>query len=93
MESTTVEIIGFRDELAKYFTDLNLAWLKKYFVVEFIDHEMLSNPKAYIIDKGGFIYFSTVDGEIAGPFALIKIDEDIYESSKWLWLKASRGKR
>ena len=50
METTTVEIIAFKDEFAKYFTDLNLAWLKKYFVVEPIGYEMLSNPKAYIID-------------------------------------------
>lgn len=63
METATVEIIGFKDELAKYFTHLNLAWLKKYFVIEPMDHEMLSNPKEYIIDKGGHIYFSIVDGE------------------------------
>ena len=50
---TNIEIIGFKDELAEYFTRLNLAWLKKYFVVEPVDHEMLANPKAYIIYKGG----------------------------------------
>ena len=42
---TNIEIIGFKDELAEYFTKLNLAWLKKYFEVEAIDKEMLSNPK------------------------------------------------
>src|SRR5665647_3245204 len=71
-----IEIIGFRDELANYFTELNLAWLKKYFVVEPIDSEVLSYPKKFIIDKGGFIFFATADGEIAGTFALIKMAVD-----------------
>jgi hypothetical protein len=42
-----VRIIEFRDELAGYFKDLNVAWLQKYFYVEAIDEEMLSNPKKY----------------------------------------------
>ena len=82
METTTVEIVAFKDEFAKYFTDLNLAWLKKYFVVEPIDYEMLSNPKAYIIDKGGYIYFSKIEEEIAGTFSLLKLSDDVYELSK-----------
>jgi len=77
-----IEIIGFSEELSNYFTELNLAWLKKYFVVEPIDSEVLSYPKKFIIDKGGFIFFATADGEIAGTFALIKIDEAEYELSK-----------
>ena len=77
-----IEIIGFRQDLAVYFTELNLAWLKKYFVVEPIDSEILSDPKRFIIDKGGYIFFATAGGEIAGTFALIKIDNDVYELSK-----------
>ena len=77
-----IEIIRFREELTVHFTELNLAWLKKYFVVEPIDSEILSDPKRFIIDKGGFIFFATADGEIAGTFALIKIDNGVYELSK-----------
>lgn len=88
-----VEIIGFKDELAKFFTDVNLTWLKNYFVVEPIDREMLSNPKAYIIDKGGYIYFSTVDDEVAGTFALLKIDNGIYELSKMVVAEKFQGKK
>jgi len=77
-----IEIIGFREELAVHFTELNLAWLKKYFVVEPIDHEVLSDPKRLIIDKGGFIFFATADKKIAGTFALIKTGGDEYELSK-----------
>jgi ribosomal protein S18 acetylase RimI-like enzyme len=77
-----IEIIRLREDLAVYFTELNLAWLKKYFVVEPIDSEILSDPKRCIIDKGGFIFFATADGEIAGTFAVIKIDNVVYELSK-----------
>ena len=77
-----IEIVGYRHDLEQYFTNLNIAWLKKYFVVEPIDHEMLSNPKKFIIDKNGFIFFAKADGKIAGTFALIKIEEGIYELSK-----------
>ena len=78
---TNIEIIGFKDELAEYFTRLNLAWLKKYFVAELVDHEMLANPKAYIINKGGYIFFAAAHEKIAGTFALVKISDNIYELS------------
>ena len=93
METATLDITGFKDDLAKYFTELNLAWLRKYFVVEPIDHEVLSNPKAYIIDKGSHIYFSMVDGGVAGTFALLKIDDGIYELSKMAVAENFQGKK
>lgn len=77
-----IEIIRFREELAVHFSRLNRAWLKKYFVVELIDHEILSDPKRLIIDKGGFIFFATADKKVAGTFALIKTGHDEYELSK-----------
>ena len=77
-----IKIIEFSDEYAKYFTSLNSAWLEKYFVVEPMDHEMLSDPKKFIIDKGGYIFFAKADDEIAGTFALIKVKDGIYELSK-----------
>ena len=77
-----IKIIGFREDLAVYFTELNLAWLKKYFVAEPIDNEILSDPKKFIIDKGGFIFFATAEEKVVGTFALIKIDNDRYELSK-----------
>lgn len=91
--STPVEIIEFRDELAPRFKELNVAWLKKYFYVEPIDEEMLSNPKAYFIDKGGHIFFATINGEIAGTFALMKQDDDSYELSKMAVDEAYQGNK
>ncbi|MCH4565628.1 hypothetical protein MKP05_21290, partial [Halomonas sp. EGI 63088] len=59
-----VEIIPFKTEYATTFKDLNVAWLKKYFVVEPHDEEVLSNCKENIIDKGGYIYFAKVKDTI-----------------------------
>jgi len=77
-----IEIIPFNQTLSKYFTSLNIAWLQKYFTIEPIDHEMLSDPKKYIIDKGGYIFFAKADEKIVGTFALIKTQQGVYELSK-----------
>ena len=86
-------MIGFRAELAVYFAELNLAWLKKYFIAEPIDNTILSDPKKFIIDKGGFIFFATADGQVAGTFALIKISVNIYELSKMAVDEDFQGKK
>jgi ribosomal protein S18 acetylase RimI-like enzyme len=80
--NTEVEIIEYRDELAKDFKELNVAWLQKYFYVEPIDEVMLSDPRSYIIEKGGHIFFATINGKVAGTFALMKQANDAYELSK-----------
>ena len=38
-----LEIVGFRLEYAAYFRTLNVEWLDKYYRVEAIDEEVLSN--------------------------------------------------
>src|SRR5688572_23107275 len=82
MFEKTLHIIEFRDGLAVHFKNLNIAWLQKYFYVESIDEVMLSDPKKYIIDKGGYIFFAEVGNEIVGTFALMKVEEGIFELSK-----------
>ena len=57
-------------------------WIEKYFVVLPSDEFVLTNPTESIIDKGGYIYFAKVDNEIVGTFAMIKVDEYIYEIAK-----------
>lgn len=88
-----IEIIKFSDKYSKYFTDLNMAWLQKYFVVEPIDYEILFNPKKYILDQGGFIFFAKADDQIAGTFALIRINETIYELAKMAVEESFQGKK
>jgi GNAT superfamily N-acetyltransferase len=87
-----VTIIGFRDELASYFTELNLLWIRKYFQVEEEDERMLNHPREMIIDKGGYIVFAEEDDEIVGTCALIKIDDETYELAKMATREDRQGK-
>lgn len=77
-----IHIVPYREELAAYFKDFNIAWLQKYFEVEPVDTLMLNDPKSYFLDKGGFIYFATLNTEVVGTFALLKNDDKVYELSK-----------
>ena len=81
------KIIEFSEKYKKDFKRLNLEWIEKYFVVEPSDEYVLNNPEESIIDKGGFIYFALYNNEIAGTFALIKIDDKTYEIAKMVVTK------
>src|SRR5213080_4239901 len=93
MEEGKIEIIEYRDAFSSIFTALNLAWLKKYFSVEPIDEEMLSDPKRYIIDNGGHIFFARFNNEIAGTFAFMKAGENVYELSKMAVSENLQGRK
>lgn len=77
-----IEIIPFDPEYAKDFASLNVEWLEKYFVVEPHDVDLLERCEETIINKEGYIFFAKVNDEIAGTFALIKLEENIYELGK-----------
>lgn len=90
---TDIEIIEFSDKYSQYFIALNIAWLQRYFVVEPIDHEILSGPKKFIIDRGGFVFFAKAEDKIVGTFALIKLSETIYELAKMAVDEDCQGKK
>lgn len=81
MNSKIVEIIPFQKKYSNNFYDLNVEWLEKYFYVEPYDKKVLSNPKEYIIDNGGFIFFAKYNNEIVGVVALIN-QKTFFELSK-----------
>lgn len=93
MTKANINIIPFRDDLAVYFKELNLHWVRKYFSVEPMDEIMLSNPKENIIDKDGYIFFAEWKGEIAGTFALLKEEKSVYELSKMAVDEKYQGKK
>jgi len=88
-----IEIIEYRESLTSKFRELNVAWLQKYFYVEPIDEEILSRPEQFIIHKGGYIFFSTVNNEVAGTFALIRISDHVYELGKMAVDERYRGRK
>ena len=77
-----MEIIPFEPQYALDFQLLNEAWLKKYFVVEPYDSELLSRCEEVIIKPGGFIFFVKLEDQIIGTAAFIYKSKGIYELGK-----------
>lgn len=87
-----VDIVPFENQYAKDFYELNIEWLQTYFYVEPFDEEVLSKPKSYIIDKGGFIFFAKQNDTILGTVALIPTNEpSVMELTKMAVLPNLRG--
>ena len=66
MDANIIEIIPFEEKYATDFYNLNVEWLEKYFYVERYDQKVLSNPKKYVIEHGGFIFFAKYNNAIVG---------------------------
>ena len=88
-----IEIITFKKDYSKDFYDLNIEWLETYFYVEDFDKEVLSNPKQYIIDPGGHIFFLLEGDVVLGTVALMKADAGVFELTKMAVLKTMRGRK
>ncbi|CAL2078897.1 helix-turn-helix domain-containing GNAT family N-acetyltransferase [Tenacibaculum sp. 190524A02b] len=88
--TNTIEIISYENTHAQHFYNLNIEWLKTFFYVEPYDEEVLSKPKEYIINKGGFIFFAKRDNHIVGTVALMPKD-DTFELTKMAVSPKYRG--
>ena len=77
-----VDIIPFEPRYGSDFKRLNVEWLEKYFYVEPIDEEVLSNPERYILKPGGHICLARPQGQIVGTCALIRAGRSRVELSK-----------
>lgn len=86
-----IEIIPYSDELKEYIKVLNYEWLEEYFELEEGDRISLSDPKAQILDKGGFIFFAKFNGDIVGTVSLLKKTEVVFELGKMAVAKSARG--
>jgi ribosomal protein S18 acetylase RimI-like enzyme len=87
-----LQIEDYREQYLPDFAALNRAWLEEYFVVEPIDEAIFADPKGYIIDKGGYIFFAKLGDQVVGTSALIKLEEGIFELSKMAVAKEAQGK-
>ncbi len=76
-----IEILPFEARYAADFKALNLAWLRRYFVVEPIDEAVLSAPED-LIDAGGAIFFARDGATIVGTCALLRGADGRFELSK-----------
>lgn len=91
MTLNKVEIVNYSDDLKEAIKILNYEWLEKYFRVEESDIKSLSNPREEIIDKGGFIFYAKLNGEIVGTASLLKKDANIFELGKMAVSEKAQG--
>ena len=90
-QQAPVAIIPFEPRYRDDFKRLNVEWLEKYFYVEHIDVEVLSNPEQEILAPGGFIFFARRGDEIVGTCALIRRPRGRFELSKMAVTERHRG--
>ena len=90
MESE-IKIIDYSDEYKEAIKLLNYEWLEKYFKVERGDVISLSDPKGEIIDKGGFIFYATLNDEIVGTSTLVRVNDSVFEIGKMAVTSKAQG--
>lgn len=88
-----MQIISWKQEYSEEFKNMNIYWLEEFFWVEPHDEDVLGNPKKYIIDPGGEIFFAVQDEEVIGCVALMIIRENVFELTKMAVKPIYRGKK
>jgi ribosomal protein S18 acetylase RimI-like enzyme/predicted transcriptional regulator len=94
-ENDLVKIVNYDPRYKEAFRDLNLAWIKKHFVVEDEDRKSLEDPDKTIIAQGGYIFVALMGNKPVGVCALI-MREDLdhpYELAKMAVAPEARGKK
>ena len=86
-----LEIIRFEQAYALDFKALNFEWLRRYFRVEPIDHEVLSAPQR-IIEDGGCVLLARQGSDIVGTAALLSAGDQRYELSKMAVTERCQGR-
>jgi ribosomal protein S18 acetylase RimI-like enzyme len=90
-EAVNIEIVSFRESLAKGFAELNYEWIAKDYGIEEHDREILDAPFEMIIKPGGQIFFALIKEEAAGTVALENLDPDGFELVKMAVSPKFRG--
>src|ERR1700760_3931374 len=87
-----VEIRAFQSgEDATAFRTLNEEWITRYFTLEPMDRENLSDPNGKILSKGGQIFMAYFGRQAVGCVALIPMEGGVYELSKMAVAPEMRG--
>ena len=90
----TLSIEPFRDEIAPAFAAINGEWIEAMYTMEQTDRDVLGNPRARIIDKGGEILFARSAAlGLVGACALMPHANREFELTKMGVLAAARGRK
>ncbi|MEP6899702.1 MAG: helix-turn-helix domain-containing GNAT family N-acetyltransferase [Rhodanobacter sp.] len=82
LAGSQLRIVPFQPHLREHFHALNAVWLKKHFVLEPIDEQVLSHPETFVLKPGGAIFFAQLGELIVGTCALLHEAPGLYELSK-----------
>jgi DNA-binding MarR family transcriptional regulator/GNAT superfamily N-acetyltransferase len=82
LRAQPLEIVPYEPRFAGDFYRLNAQWLERYFRLEDIDRQMLSDPERYVLAPGGALLFATLGGQAIGTCALLQEAPGVYELSK-----------
>ena len=88
---SAVSIVEFDLRWREDFARLNLEWLRRWFVVEPVDAEVLGDPEGHILAAGGRVLFAIKDGRAIGTVALRHDGDGVYELTKMAVEPAQRG--
>lgn len=86
-----IETVPYDIKYKEAWRHINQQWIEKLFVMEEEDIINLSDPEKYVLDKGGEIYFSLLDGKPVGAIALKKFSPTRFELSKMGVLPEAQG--
>jgi len=88
----TLRIAEFSDELAPEFLAINREWIEAMFSMEPHDREVLENPRAEIVDRGGQVLFvEDAAGRVLGTCALMPAEGGYTELTKMGVRPEARG--
>jgi putative acetyltransferase len=73
------------------FRRLNEAWIAQHFSLEAADREVLEEPRAHILSRGGQICIAERRGEVVGCCALMAIAPGELELAKMTVAESARG--
>ena len=88
-----IQIISYQAEHQPWFEKFNRDWIEEFFWMEPVDFEVLQNPDAHIISKGGEIFMATCNKEMAGTVALKFVEAGVYEFTKMAVNPKFRGRK
>lgn len=87
-----LSILPWAPERARAFHDINAAWIADMFTLEPHDREVLEDPQAHILDRGGdILYAHSRTLGLVGACALMPTADGALELTKMGVLASARG--
>jgi GNAT superfamily N-acetyltransferase len=89
---STFKIVPYQPLYQEIFGKLNRAWLEKYFWVEPLDEQVLSDPDTHILAPGGAILVALENQLPIGVVALKYSGNAVFEMTKMAVEEGHQGK-